>query len=140
MTRESSITVYYECEANGLLSACRLEALRVITFFGPCTIAEAGLHTKLRDKTFTPRFAELRNRGSIAEMPEKVVCSATGNMAIQWYATGKYPKEPPKMNAIERVDRKIMYHERKAEEARRQRRKMLTMPFIKDTPLFKDIT
>lgn len=91
--RETSKRAYYTIENEGLLTKVRLHVYQTLFHYGPLTQMETcrTIDDKNRqDRTFMPRFAELRNMGVIVEIGEKI-CSITGRNVILWDVTKKLP-------------------------------------------------
>jgi hypothetical protein len=84
MTRRTSIDAFHRIESEGLLSKRRFEVYSALFLHGPATIAEvcARVATPASERSFSPRFAELRDMGVVYEVGERV-CSITGNNVIE---------------------------------------------------------
>lgn len=89
--RETSIQVFHQIEAEGLLSKMRFMVYSIVVNKGPLTIAEASKYVPLIDsRSISPRFAELERVGCIAAIGRKI-CSVTGREVILWETTNKLP-------------------------------------------------
>jgi hypothetical protein len=94
MIRQTSIDVYRQIEAEGLLSRLRWEVYKVLFEKGPLSQTDSYLHltksTKKGPQSYAPRFAELKNLGVIEEVGEKI-CSTTGRNVLIWDVTDRLP-------------------------------------------------
>jgi DNA-binding transcriptional ArsR family regulator len=108
MTRRISADAYHRIEAEGLLSKRRFQVYSLLYHHGPLTIAEAcaQLATTVSERSFSPRFAELRDLGVVDEVGERQ-CRVTGNNVIAWDVNEKLPrradsipKEPTKVELL----------------------------------------
>lgn len=102
MIRQTSIDVYHQIEAEGLLSKLRLEVYKALFKSGPCTALELysrafkGTH---RDHSITPRFSELEASGVIRSVGE-TKCKISGRTVILWDVTSKLPEKIKKPTKI----------------------------------------
>lgn len=108
MTRRTSADTYHRIEAEGLLSKRRFQVYSLLYHHGPLTIAEAcaQLATTVSERSFSPRFAELRDLGVVDEVGERI-CRVTGNNVIEWDVNetlprhaDNMPKEPTKLELL----------------------------------------
>jgi hypothetical protein len=93
MIRQTSIDVFHQIKAEGLLSKRKLEAYEIIVFHGPITQMETARRANARgalDHSITPRFAELEREGVIKEIGKRK-CSISGRETHIWETTGKKP-------------------------------------------------
>lgn len=95
MTRSTSAAVFREMEDNGLLSARRWEAYKILYEHGPLTSNEvfgyAKLHGNVNYRHNTnARMTELRELGVAAEVGVKL-CSVTEREVILWDVTDQLP-------------------------------------------------
>lgn len=113
MTRETSIAIYRELEANGTLSRKRLEVARDIAYNGPTTAGETWRRlTKPGPQKFTDsyrqRFIELGDR-QVAVMIGKRRCAVTQKSCDQWELTGRMPQDfVPRPTRVEQERRACM--------------------------------
>jgi len=103
MVRKTSIDVYNEIKASGLLSKRRLEVYEVVYGNGPLTANEVvEIVTKKYNRSYSSnvnayaRLNELRDSGVVAEMGVKP-CPITGNNVIVWDVTDSLPAPLPKV-------------------------------------------
>lgn len=90
-TRQTSIDVYREIEAEGLLSKRRWEAYSTLFNHGPITAMETARKIPgTLDHSISPRFAELKRMGLIREVGERA-CRITGRNCIIWDVTNNLP-------------------------------------------------
>lgn len=95
MTRETSIDVYRQIEAEGLLSKMNFEVYSTVFHHGPMTSGEAfyemnrGRPMKALTQT-RARFTDLRNAGALKELGTRS-CKITGRTAIVWDVTARIP-------------------------------------------------
>ena len=107
MIRETSIAVYHEIEATGLLSRKRSEVLKIIAENGPLTGAQVSrLHGQIHgtntvSETVRNRITELCDYG-VVEEKDKGPCPITGREVIIWDLTGNMPVKPKKITFRER--------------------------------------
>lgn len=94
MIRQTSIEVYREIEASGILSHRRWEVYSALYKNGPLTRNEIapfvnipGYHSNI-----SARLTELREMGIVMEVGEKL-CSMTGNSIILWDVTDQLPRK-----------------------------------------------
>ena len=97
MVRQTSSAVYHQMERDGLLSARRWEAYKILYEFGPMTSNEIFEKAKLHGNpnyrhNTNARMTELRDLGVAAELGTRK-CSVTGNMVILWDVTTALPKK-----------------------------------------------
>ena len=93
MKRETSIETYYKIKDEGLLSDLRFEVYETLFNYGPLTQMELCRkisHPFRQDRSYMPRFAELKNMQVIAEAGERV-CQITGRNVLIWDVTNKLP-------------------------------------------------
>lgn len=93
--RKTSIDVFRQIEAEGLLSARRMEVYRILFEHGPMTTNEVFQHARLHGNpnyrhNSHARMSELRELGVVEELGTKE-CSATGRTAILWDVTDSLP-------------------------------------------------
>lgn len=99
--RETSVAVYRQIKAEGLLSRRRMEVYTCIFEHGPLTCGETV--DKLQrisgvlQHSITPRFAELNDMGVITIVGERM-CSVTGRECLLWDVTNRLPKPLPKQD------------------------------------------
>ena len=98
--RSTSIQAYREIQSNGLLSKRRFEVYDCLFHHGPLSsmeiknrISSAALNST------SPRLAELRNMGVVAETGTKR-CQHTGQTVILWDVTGNLPVALPKKKSL----------------------------------------
>jgi hypothetical protein len=93
MVRETSILAYKRIKENGLLSKRRFEVYECLFQHGPMTQMEVcrKLNSEVaHDRSFTPRFSELKRLGVIREMGV-TTCKIMNSTAILWEVTNKIP-------------------------------------------------
>lgn len=109
MVRDTSIAVYHEIEASGLLSKKRSEVLKIIAENGPLTGAQVSqLHGQIHgtntiSETVRNRITELCEWG-VVEETGKGPCPITGREVIIWDLTGNLPVKPTKITFKERKE------------------------------------
>lgn len=115
MIRQTSIEVYKQIEAEGLLSKRRFEIYRCVFNNGPLTQMEAARFTGLLDHSVTPRFAELERQGVITTVGERK-CSITGRRVLIWDVTDRLPSkfEKPKRTKCKHCDGKGYFEEQQS--------------------------
>jgi hypothetical protein len=96
--RRTSIEVYREIEANGLLTERRFEVYRWLFHNGPATGGEVivGISPQARGSVLSQaraRLNELRERGVVEELGT-TICRVTGHEVILWDVTDHLPVEP----------------------------------------------
>lgn len=106
MSRETSIAVYQQIEAQGLLSKRRFEVYSYLFNNGPATQMETtkvlckdGLITQ---HSYTPRFAELEKMGVIKIVGERT-CTVTGRNVLSWDVTDSLPTEYERKPSLKKV-------------------------------------
>lgn len=116
MVRETSIAVYRQIEAEGLLSKRRWEVYDTIFKHGPMSIGmvcEILSKLKIDSRSISPRFAELKEMGVIKEVYEGT-CQATGRQVIFVDVTSKLPV---KLNKEQKKTKNQIIEELKQENA-----------------------
>lgn len=103
-TRKTSAAVFYEIEANGLLSAKRFEIYKILFIHGPLTAAEVAREMRGEKSASVganvhARLCELRRMLAVEELGERQ-CRITGNNVILWDVTDKIPKKIEKEKMI----------------------------------------
>ena len=93
--RETSLKVYRQIQAEGLLNRRRWQVYSLLFERGPMTQMEAAAELGELDHSITPRFSELKRMNAIIETGEGK-CKRTGRMAYLWGLTGKLPTALPK--------------------------------------------
>lgn len=107
MTRQTSIEVYHQIEAEGLLSRLRLDVYRALFHEGPmtqmetCRLLQKTTLPYTLDHSILPRFAELKRAGVITETEERT-CSVTGRNVLTWDVTNNLPKKLEKKTVAPR--------------------------------------
>lgn len=95
--RETSIEVYRQVEAEGLLTGLRSEVYKTLFHYGPLTQGECWKryfgHRQRHD--IAPRFAELEKRGVI-KIVDKRPCGVTGRVVYAWDVTKDLPSAEEK--------------------------------------------
>lgn len=100
MIRQTSIDVYHQIQAEGLLSRRRFETYECLFNNGPLTAMETGRRIDgVLDHSISPRFAELKRLGVIQEVGEKL-CSITGRNVLLWDVTDRLPLKLEKRKKI----------------------------------------
>lgn len=113
MARQTSITVYDQIKAEGLLSKLETEVYGIVFQHGPCTSGEAFRHQQDNGSRRNPlsqsraRFTELRDKGVFQEVGEPRPCKVSGRTCIVWDVTDKLPVDPdkpdkPKLSKLEK--------------------------------------
>jgi DNA-binding MarR family transcriptional regulator len=97
--RSTSINVYKQIEAEGLLSKRRFEVYRAIYNKGPMTQNETLHYLNAPQSSITPRFAELERMGVIKAIGERS-CSITGRVVLVWQTTNNLPVKYEKAKKI----------------------------------------
>lgn len=95
MTRSTSIEVYHQIEAEGLLSKRRFEVYSCLYEHGPLTqreVTDRISNKYAAERSYTPRFAELESMAVIKPIGERL-CSITGRQVLVWDVTNKLPKK-----------------------------------------------
>lgn len=110
MIRKTSLEVYRQIEAEGLLARQMLETYKVVYECGPMTSGEAFamLNKGNPIKALTQsraRFTDMRRMGVLSEVGERA-CRVTGRNAILWDVTDKLPVkvEKPKRTKCKACD------------------------------------
>jgi len=103
MARQTSIDVYREIEANGLLSLLRWKVYRWLFHNGPATSFEIAKGIEADHKSTSPRMVELVDRGVVREVGKKE-CSASfqKHTSIAWDVTPHLPTNPPRERKLSR--------------------------------------
>ena len=91
MIRQTSIDVYRQIKAEGLLSKRRLEVFKAIVCTAPCTSAEALQSIHTGSHGIGSRFSELRELGVIKEIGVRK-CTVTNRNVIEWDLTDNLPE------------------------------------------------
>lgn len=96
MTRDTSIAVYQQIEAEGLLSRMRWEVYHALFYHGPATAGELVKHCHCRHAAVNARLTELRQMGVARETSERE-CRETGRTVIEFDVTAHLPSDytPP---------------------------------------------
>jgi len=93
MTRQTSIDVYHQIVEEGLLSPKRFAVYDSLFGKGPLTQMECCRQINdpyTQDRTFMPRFAELKRMEAIVEVGVRD-CKITGRNVYIWDVTDKRP-------------------------------------------------
>jgi hypothetical protein len=93
MVRKTSIEVFKQIEAEGLLSKLRFDVYSALFEFGPCTALELYdrcFSKTSRDHSITPRFSELERLGVIQPLKERS-CNVSGRNVMVWDVTDRLP-------------------------------------------------
>ena len=98
--RQTSIDVYREIEASGLLSKTRQDVYSYLFHNGPLTAGEIfmGLNKVLVKGSVCARLTELERLGVILEVGVKP-CSLTGMTATLWDVTNQLPIKSEELKA-----------------------------------------
>jgi len=127
--RQTSIDVYREMEASGLLSEKRWEVYKILYAAGPMTSNEIFQHALLHGNpnyrhNTNARMTELRDCGVAMEIGT-TVCKVTGRTVILWDVTDQLPRKP---------DREIVGRTRKQleEEIRLLRARVKELEWLLD--------
>jgi uroporphyrinogen-III synthase len=95
--RETTAEAYRKAKESGLIKGLKLQVFHIICTVGPITANE--LRSRIDDKSnsgvYSTRLSELERMGVIRGL-EKRKCRVTGNMAIEWEATGEPPRKVEK--------------------------------------------
>lgn len=116
MTRRTSIDVYHQIEAEGLLSKRRWEVYDYLFKHGPLTqreVSDSIATEYAHHQSYTPRFAELEARGVIESVGERP-CSVTGRNVLVWDVTDRLPVEPDATGKPKPMPRKEVQQRMKA--------------------------
>ena len=94
--RDTSIEVYHQVKAEGLLSKRRFEVYECLFHHGPMTQSETLIKLNINNgnvnqHSITPRFAELKDLGVIKET-RKRPCKITNRTVYEWDVTSNLPK------------------------------------------------
>lgn len=126
MIRDTSIEVYHQILAEGLITKREQEVYDALFRFGPLTGKEIVKVARMSGSTgqsdsLVPRLAQMREKEVVREVGERK-CSVTGRNAILWDVTSKLPKKAqqgcavkmkvlkPTFNVVEVTDRlELMY-------------------------------
>jgi hypothetical protein len=115
-TRQTSIDVYREMEASGLLSARRWEVYEILWHHGPMTSNEIFQHARLHGNpnyrhNTNARMTELRDLG-VAQELGATICQVTKRRVILWDVTDRLPvksaeriKGPTRKQLIAEIER-----------------------------------
>ena len=97
----TSVECYHKIKESGLLGEMQTRVLGVIAKHGPITINECATtyFPDVDSRTVSPRFAEIKRRGSIIDDGVKID-KFTGKTAKAWISTRKLPKKPRKPRKI----------------------------------------
>lgn len=90
--RQTSIVVYREIEANGLLPARRFSVYSWLFHNGPSTAGEVSRGIKYNRNDTASRLAELSEMKVVKEIGERA-CSTTGYNVILWDVTDQLPQK-----------------------------------------------
>jgi hypothetical protein len=104
--RKTSIAVYREMEASGLLSARRWEVYKILWHHGPMTSNEIFQYARLHGNpdyrhNTNARMTELRDCG-VAEELGTTACQVTGHTVILWDVTDRLPRKPDRVTGMTR--------------------------------------
>lgn len=88
--RQTSVDVYYEILASGLLGDMQKDVVRILYKEAPLTGRE--INERGNGVSLHKRLSELERRGVVEAVGEKL-CSITGYMVMAWALTGELPKE-----------------------------------------------
>lgn len=97
-SRRTSINIYRQIEADGLLSKRRWQVYSTLFKHGPLTgtqlskIVRSSFGGWSLSETIRNRLTELRDAGAVAELGE-VKCPINGNQVILWDVTDQLPKK-----------------------------------------------
>ena len=83
LARVTSIEAYQAIKSSGRLKGLKLEAYRLVCYYGPGTAREIG--AKSLNDGLWKRFSELQKQGLIEEVGTRL-CQWTGRNAIVWRA------------------------------------------------------
>ena len=103
--RETSINVYHEITAKGLLSKRRMQVFKCL-WENNAPMSTSEVYVKLgvpnlQQSSIMPRFAELLDMGVIDIVGERP-CKITGHKVMIWDVTGRLPhKRHPKPKAVD---------------------------------------
>lgn len=118
MIRKTSIDVYRQIVAEGLLTKRRLQVYRYLFKHGPLTqhevtLAVAADNSNTAIRNYAPRFAELERAGAIETVGERG-CSVTGNRVLVWDVTDKLPTKLEKNIKVSRrlLEKKMVNYRR----------------------------
>jgi len=102
MVRDTSIEVYHQVEAEGLLSKRRFQVYECLFKHGPMTQNETFIkinltannvgRKELAQDSIKPRFAELKELGVIRETGKRP-CKITNRKVYEWDVTSKLPNK-----------------------------------------------
>lgn len=93
MIRDTSIEVYRQIRDEGLLTKLNWEVYHALWESGPSTIREIYVkyfEGKYNDRSISPRFKELTEKGVI-EATRKRVCRVSGRTVYEWELTKRLP-------------------------------------------------
>lgn len=92
MARKTSALAYERIQEDGLLGRLQLQVYSALYHHGPLTALEVcrQLGRLSLQVSVSPRMCELKRRGAIEEVGERV-CAVTGKTAIVWDVTGTLP-------------------------------------------------
>ncbi len=121
MTRQTSIDVYQEIKASGLLSARRWEVYRWLYSNGSATANEIAEGLGGRDRGATAcRCTDLRKRQVVAEKGTRI-CKVTGRNVIEWMVVrGQLPVNPSRQEPIGMSRGRLIEEVRKLRDANRR--------------------
>lgn len=93
--RDTSIAVYRQIEAEGLLSRLRWRVYSWLFHNGPASSFEIAEGISAEHKSVSPRMTELVDRGVVQEVGKKT-CTASPqrHTVIAWDVTSNLPQEP----------------------------------------------
>lgn len=110
MIRDTSIAVYHQIVAEGLLSKRRLQVYDCLYKHGPMTQNETYVELNvpnLQQSSIMPRFAELKDMGVIRETGKRI-CTVTGRTVLEWDVTSKLPVKKDKELTFSQKKEKIL--------------------------------
>lgn len=114
--RKTSVDVYRQVKAEGLLSKRRWQVYDILYRAGPLTAGETAHHLGVPLNGASPRFSELKARGVIKETDKPRLCSITGRRVLAWETTDELPHLPARKESdkqkIKRLEREIYVLER----------------------------
>jgi hypothetical protein len=89
----TSAATYQAIKDSGLVGELQLQVLKALAVNGPLTSGElAEFHIKSARVSVSPRLAELKNQGAVAEKGKRP-CRVTGRECVEWDLTGNLPRK-----------------------------------------------
>jgi len=113
MQRETSIAVYRQIEAEGLLSRMRWLVYRTVFRHGPMTVSECFELLEKQIPNFNwntrTRFTELKDMGVLTETGTRE-CNVTGRVVLEYDVTSHLPSDFVKPKSkLKRLEEEVAF-------------------------------